>query len=149
MVAVVENAASLPPKPPARKFGLWWMIGKMDRPADTGDTFDTFDCDTLTCHGCWVMYPRALRRTSRGAGEGVMSGEIQSGRWLQFRGRAKRAWGELIGDETITAEGNVDVVAGAVAESVGVAKRKAAREIGRGADKLAALAKKAAKVIAR
>lgn len=78
-----------------------------------------------------------------------MSGEIQTGRWLQIRGRVKRAWGELIGNEAITAEGNADVVAGALSESVGVAKREAAREIGRGADRLAALAKKAQKAITR
>jgi len=78
-----------------------------------------------------------------------MSRNIRSGRWLQIRGRIKRSWGELVGNEAMTAEGNADVVAGAVEESVGVAKREAAREIARGADKLASYAKKAARAIAR
>jgi uncharacterized protein YjbJ (UPF0337 family) len=78
-----------------------------------------------------------------------MSRDIQSGRWLQIRGRAKRAWGELVGDDAIAAQGNAEVVAGAVEESLGVAKREAAREIARSADVLASYAKKAARAIAR
>jgi uncharacterized protein YjbJ (UPF0337 family) len=79
----------------------------------------------------------------------IMNKAVQSGRWMQLRGRAKRAWGELVGDEQITAEGNADVVVGAAQESIGVAQVAAAREIARGADTLAAYAKKAARVIAR
>jgi uncharacterized protein YjbJ (UPF0337 family) len=78
-----------------------------------------------------------------------MSRDIQTGRWHQFRGRCKRAWGELVGDQELTAEGNADVVAGALEESIGVAKREAAREIARGADTLASYAKKAARAISR
>lgn len=78
-----------------------------------------------------------------------MNRDIRTGRWLQIRGRAKRAWGALVGNDSITAEGNADVVAGAVEESIGVAKREAAREIARGADRLASYAKKAARAIGR
>ncbi len=78
-----------------------------------------------------------------------MSRDIHSGRWLQIRGRVKRAWGALVGDDEITAQGNAEVVTGAVEESIGVAKREAAREFARGADTLASYAKKAAKVISR
>jgi len=78
-----------------------------------------------------------------------MSRNIRSGRWIQIRGRIKRAWGELVGNEEMTAEGNADVVAGALEESIGVAKREAAREISRGADTVASYAKKAARAIAR
>ena len=78
-----------------------------------------------------------------------MSRDIQSGRWLQLRGRVKRAWGELVGNDETVAEGNAEVVTGALEESIGVAKREAAREISRGADTLAAYAKKAAKAISR
>jgi uncharacterized protein YjbJ (UPF0337 family) len=78
-----------------------------------------------------------------------MSKDIHGGRWLQARGRVKRAWGALVGDETLEAEGNAEVVAGAIEESIGVAKREAAREIARGADALASYAKKAARAIAR
>jgi uncharacterized protein YjbJ (UPF0337 family) len=75
--------------------------------------------------------------------------DIQEGRWLQWRGRAKRAWGALIGDAQVEAEGNADVVAGAVQESLGVGRREAGREIARGADALARFAKKAARAIER
>ena len=75
--------------------------------------------------------------------------DIHEGRWLRWKGRAKRAWGALIGDEKVEAEGNAEVVTGAVQESIGVAKREAAREVARGADALARLAKKAAQAIER
>ena len=78
-----------------------------------------------------------------------MNRDIQSGRWLQIRGRAKRAWGQMVGNDDIAAEGNAEVVAGALEESLGVAKQTAAREISRTADTLASYAKKAAKAISR
>jgi hypothetical protein len=61
----------------------------------------------------------------------AMSKAIRTGRWLQVQGRVKRAWGVLVDDEQI-----------------GVAKREAAREIARGADALAAFAKRAARSLA-
>lgn len=78
-----------------------------------------------------------------------MSRDIHEGRWLQMKGRAKRAWGALVGNTQIEAEGNAALVAGAVQESIGLAKREAAREVARGADAIAKIAKKAADVIAR
>ena len=54
-----------------------------------------------------------------------------------------------MGDTQVEAEGNADVVTGAVQESIGVAKREAAREVTRGADAIAQLAKKAARAIER
>jgi uncharacterized protein YjbJ (UPF0337 family) len=81
--------------------------------------------------------------------EDTMSHDIREGRWLQAKGRLMRAWGALVGDDAVEAEGNARVVAGALQESVGVAKREAARELARGADSLAALAKKAARLIER
>jgi uncharacterized protein YjbJ (UPF0337 family) len=78
-----------------------------------------------------------------------MSRDINSGRWLQLRGRVKRAWGELVGNDTITAEGNAEVVTGALEESIGVAKREAARELARSADTVAKFAKKAARALER
>ncbi len=75
--------------------------------------------------------------------------DIHEGRWLQWKGRARRAWGAFIGNEQAEAEGNVEVVTGALQESIGVARREAAREVARGADALARLAKKAARVIER
>jgi uncharacterized protein YjbJ (UPF0337 family) len=78
-----------------------------------------------------------------------MSRDIHSGRWLQLRGRVKRAWGELVGNDQVTAEGNADVITGALEESIGVAKQQAARELARGVDAVAKVAKKAARATAR
>jgi uncharacterized protein YjbJ (UPF0337 family) len=78
-----------------------------------------------------------------------MSRDIREGRWLQAKGRVMRAWGALVGDEAVEAEGNANVVAGALQESVGVAKREAGREMSRGADALASFAKKAVRAITR
>jgi uncharacterized protein YjbJ (UPF0337 family) len=74
--------------------------------------------------------------------------EIHEGRWLQVRGRAKRAWGRLLGNERLTAEGNADVMAGALEESVGIAKRDAERRVRRSIDRLANAAKRFARRIA-
>lgn len=57
--------------------------------------------------------------------------DIHEGRFLQWKGRLKRAWGALIDYAQVEAEGNADVVSGAVQESIGVAKREAARVIER------------------
>jgi uncharacterized protein YjbJ (UPF0337 family) len=76
-------------------------------------------------------------------------GDIGQGRWLQMKGRTKRAWGALTGNEHLEAEGSADVVSGAVQESIGLARRDAAREIRRGADALARLAKRAAGIVER
>jgi uncharacterized protein YjbJ (UPF0337 family) len=82
------------------------------------------------------------------ATEDVMT-DIREGRWLQLKGRARRAWGSWIGNENVEAQGNAEVVAGALQESLGVAKREASREVSRGADAVAKLAKKAARAIER
>jgi uncharacterized protein YjbJ (UPF0337 family) len=78
-----------------------------------------------------------------------MSHEIQHGRWLQVRGRVKRTWAKLVGDEELAANGNADVVAGALEESLGVAKKEAIRKVSRGVDQLAAVAKRAVKTLER
>jgi uncharacterized protein YjbJ (UPF0337 family) len=78
-----------------------------------------------------------------------MNQDIRDGRWVQWRGKAKRAWGRLVGNETMTAEGNADVIAGALQESIGVARKEAAREVTRGVDAVADFAKKAAKALER
>jgi uncharacterized protein YjbJ (UPF0337 family) len=78
-----------------------------------------------------------------------MNKDIFYGWWLQLRGRAKRAWAWLTGDEEMAAEGNADVVTGALQESYGVAKKQAVREVTRGIDTLAAVAKRTARSITR
>jgi uncharacterized protein YjbJ (UPF0337 family) len=68
--------------------------------------------------------------------------DILEGRWRKLRGRAKKAWGALVGDEDLEAEGHVDVAAGAVQESYGTAKKRATRELTKGIDRLASRAKR-------
>jgi uncharacterized protein YjbJ (UPF0337 family) len=78
-----------------------------------------------------------------------MSRDIHAGRWLQLKGKAKRAWGQLVGDESAAAEGNAEVIAGTLQESVGVAKREALRGVSEGIDAFAKLAKKTARSLVR
>jgi uncharacterized protein YjbJ (UPF0337 family) len=78
-----------------------------------------------------------------------MNRDIWEGRWLQLRGRVTRAWGSLLGNEDVAARGNADVIAGAMQQSLGVARTKAAREISRGVDRLAGFAKRAANSLGR
>ncbi len=78
-----------------------------------------------------------------------MNQDIREGRWIKFRGRAKRAVGRIIGDSNLAAEGNADVVAGALQESIGQARQSAVRELDRGVDILAGYAKTAARTLDR
>ncbi len=78
-----------------------------------------------------------------------MNQDIRDGRWLQLRGKAKRAVGRFLGNESMAAEGNADVVTGALQESIGHARQGAAREVERGVDALAGFAKRAARSIDR
>jgi len=78
-----------------------------------------------------------------------MNQDIRDGKWRQLRGRAKRTWGRIMGDDAMTAEGNADVVAGALQESIGVARKGTVNEVTRGVDAVAELAKKAARSLER
>jgi uncharacterized protein YjbJ (UPF0337 family) len=79
----------------------------------------------------------------------VMNQDIRDGRWRQVLGKAKRTWGRIVGNDAVTAEGNADVVAGALQESIGVARRGAVEEVTRGVDAVASFAKKAARSLER
>jgi uncharacterized protein YjbJ (UPF0337 family) len=79
----------------------------------------------------------------------IMSQDIHEGRWLQIRGRARRAWARLVGSEELAAQANAEVVAGALQESYGVAKKEAAREVSRGVDTIAGAIKRAARKLSR
>ncbi len=76
-----------------------------------------------------------------------MNREIRHGKWLQVTGRMKRAWGRFVGNDTLAAEGEADVVQGALEESLGIAKRRAVDSVTRGVDKLAATTKRIARSI--
>ena len=78
-----------------------------------------------------------------------MSQDIREGWLLQVRGRAKRGWARIVGNEQLAAEGNAEVVAGALQESFGVAKKQAGREVTRGINAIAAVAKNAARQLER
>jgi uncharacterized protein YjbJ (UPF0337 family) len=78
-----------------------------------------------------------------------MSRDTHEGRWLQIQGRAKRTWARVVGSDELEARGNAEVVAGALQETVGLAKDTAAQEIARGVDAIASLAKRTARSIAR
>lgn len=78
-----------------------------------------------------------------------MNQDIRDGRWLQVRGKAKRAVGRFLGNDSMAAEGNADVVAGALQESIGHARQGAAREVERGVDAVAGFAKRAARSLDR
>jgi uncharacterized protein YjbJ (UPF0337 family) len=87
------------------------------------------------------------RRTA--SKETIMNQDIRDGRWRQVLGKAKRTWGRLVGNDAITAEGNADVVSGALQESIGVARKGAVNEVTRGVDAVASFAKRAARSIER
>lgn len=78
-----------------------------------------------------------------------MSRDIREGRWMQIRGRVRRAWARLVGSEELAADANAEVVAGALQESYGVAKKQAAREVSRGVDAVAGAIKRAARTLSR
>lgn len=78
-----------------------------------------------------------------------MSRDVRSGRWLQLRGRVKMAWARLTGHRPLHADGHADVVAGALQESFGLARDQAVRDVTRGIDAVATLAKQVTKSLSR
>lgn len=76
-----------------------------------------------------------------------MNKDIRGGRWLQLRGRIKMAWAWLTRDEALSAEGNADVVAGTLQESYGAAKKQTVREVTRGIEAIADVAKRTARAL--
>ncbi len=77
----------------------------------------------------------------------TMNREIRNGRLLQLSGRMKRAWGGFVSDDELTARGEAEIVAGALEESLGVAKRRAVEGVNRGVDRLASATKRIARSI--
>ncbi len=75
----------------------------------------------------------------------TMNREIRHGKWMQLSGRTKRAFGRLFGADDLAARGDAEIVAGALEESLGLAKQKAVDGISVGVDKLAASTKRLAR----
>jgi len=76
-----------------------------------------------------------------------MNRDVWDGRWLKLRGRVKMAAAKVLRSEALSAEGNADVIAGSLQESYGTAKKTAAREVARGIDAVADVAKKTVKAL--
>lgn len=74
-----------------------------------------------------------------------MNREIRHGKWLQFSGRTKRGFGRLVGNDDLAARGDAEIVAGALEESLGVAKQRAVDGITQGVDRFAATTKRIAR----
>ena len=58
------------------------------------------------------------------------------GNWKQFKGQAKRKWGELTDDDLDKLEGRRDELIGKIQERKGIARDKAEEEVNRWADSL-------------
>lgn len=71
-----------------------------------------------------------------------MNREIRHGKWLQISGRVQRAFGKMLGDDRLTAQGDSRIVAGALEETLGVGKQQAVDGISRGVDRFAATTKR-------
>lgn len=74
-----------------------------------------------------------------------MNREVRHGKWLQLSGKAKRTWGRLVGNEELAAQGDTEIVAGALEESLGVGKQRAVDGISRGVDRFASTTKRIAR----
>jgi len=58
-----------------------------------------------------------------------MNEDIFKGKWNQFKGDAKRAWGNLTDDDVARAEGNYDKFVGVLQERYGWQRERAEREV--------------------
>lgn len=58
-----------------------------------------------------------------------MNQDIFKGKWNQFKGDAKRAWGNLTDDDITRAEGNYDKFVGTLQERYGWQRERAEREV--------------------
>ena len=60
-----------------------------------------------------------------------MNEDVFEGRWKQWKGDMKRAWGKLTDDDFDRAEGNRDKLIGAIQERYGWERNKAEQEFDR------------------
>ena len=58
-----------------------------------------------------------------------MNDAIFQGKWKQFRGNAKQAWGKLTDDDLTRADGGYDKLIGTLQERYGYARDEAETEI--------------------
>ena len=55
-------------------------------------------------------------------------GDVLSGKWRQFKGEAKSAWGKLTDDDVAQIEGDYDTLVGKLQERYGWEKAEAQRK---------------------
>ncbi len=58
------------------------------------------------------------------------------GNWKQFKGKAKRKWGELTDDDLDKLAGRRDELVGKIQERLGIEREKAEREVNEWANSL-------------
>jgi uncharacterized protein YjbJ (UPF0337 family) len=58
-----------------------------------------------------------------------MNSDIFKGKWNQFKGDAKRTWGDLTDDDITKAEGDYDKFVGRLQERYGWERSRAEREV--------------------
>jgi len=61
----------------------------------------------------------------------IVNEDILEGKWKQFRGRAKEAWGDLTDDDLDRIEGKRDRLVGTLQERYGWSREEADREVDR------------------
>lgn len=57
-----------------------------------------------------------------------MNSDTFKGKWMQIRGEAKRAWGDLTDDDLMEIEGNMEKLIGKLQEKYGYSREKAQKE---------------------
>jgi uncharacterized protein YjbJ (UPF0337 family) len=60
-----------------------------------------------------------------------MNEDILKGKWMQFRGDIKKAWGRLTDDELDQIDGERDKLVGKIQERYGYSREEAEREVDR------------------
>lgn len=61
----------------------------------------------------------------------IVNEDVLEGKWKQFRGRAKEAWGDLTDDDLDRIEGKRDRLVGTLQERYGWSREEADREVDR------------------
>jgi uncharacterized protein YjbJ (UPF0337 family) len=64
-----------------------------------------------------------------GRKENLMNEDIFKGKWNQFKGNAKQAWGDLTDNDIARAEGSYDKFVGVLQERYGWQRDRAEREV--------------------
>lgn len=58
-----------------------------------------------------------------------MGQEILKGKWLEIKGEIRKTWGEITGDELEKTKGDMEAIAGLLAQKYGIAKKDAQEKV--------------------